>query len=447
MVAASMFCVLAGSTAWAEQGPPPGELETLKRMMQEVISENQELTKRVRELEAEMTKLKGAMTKQEQATEEAAKEAAKEPKKLPRRPRRQRAGQPKKLPKEAAKEPAEEAAREVTREPTQLEELASMINEYVEFGGVIEVQGGWINDFNGVSESDIRLETAEVDFEVRVNEWATGTLIIEWDDDEDKLTVDEAFITLGDTERFPLFTQAGRLVVPFGISTGDPVADTLTIEDPLTIEVFETKEDIVLLGAEVDGFNAGIYAFNGDTNERGGEDHIEQFGGTVGYRMKNDNIAFDVDIDIISSVFDSDGLTEAFPDALESDYVPGLAAHVKFRTAGGFSIVTEFNGALSSAEFISDGEPVSIEPNAWQVQLGYETEVIGKDTIFALGYSQSHDLAGAFPERRLLATIGSWLLDGVLLEIEYVHEEDYDEADGGTGESGDAFTMQLTYEW
>ncbi len=197
-------------SAGAEQGVSPGELETLKRMMQEVISENQELTKRVRELEAEMTKLKGAMIKQEQVSEEAAKQAAKEP---------------------AIKKAFEEA-----RKPAPPEQLAAMINKYVEFGGVIEVQAGWINDFNGVSESDIRLETAEFDFEVRVTDWVTGTLIVEWDSDEDKLTVDEAFITIGDTEIFPLFLNAGRIVVPFGISTGDPVADTLAIE------AFETKE-------------------------------------------------------------------------------------------------------------------------------------------------------------------------------------------------------------
>ena len=38
------------------------------------------------------------------------------------------------------------------------------------------------------------------------------------------------------------------MIVPFGISTGDPVADVPTLEDPLTIEVFETKEDAVLFG-------------------------------------------------------------------------------------------------------------------------------------------------------------------------------------------------------
>src|SRR3990172_4914777 len=98
MVAASMFCILAGSTAWAEQGATPGELETLKRMMQEVISENRELRIRVRKLEAEMTKVKAAVTKREQAPEEAAKEAGTGPAKEPT----------KETAKEAATGPAKE---------------------------------------------------------------------------------------------------------------------------------------------------------------------------------------------------------------------------------------------------------------------------------------------------------------------------------------------------
>ena len=70
-------------------------------------------------------------------------------------------------------------------------------------------------------------------------------------DDEigvDRLTVRQAWIMVGDITRYPLFVQTGRDVIPFGISTGDPVTDVLTIVDPLTVEVFETTEDFILFG-------------------------------------------------------------------------------------------------------------------------------------------------------------------------------------------------------
>src|SRR5882724_8997908 len=111
VVAASIFCVLAGSPAWAQQATPAEELEALKRMMKEVISQNEELQRRIRDLEA-------AMAKQEQATKEAAKELTREA--------------PKEPPKAAATEPAKVAATEPAR-------AKKGPLEKIQLGGAIEV--------------------------------------------------------------------------------------------------------------------------------------------------------------------------------------------------------------------------------------------------------------------------------------------------------------------
>src|SRR6266581_1247727 len=161
MVVASMFCVLAGSTAWAQQGVPPGELETLKGMVQEVISENQELRKRVRELEE-------IMLKQEQTTKETAKETA--------------------------KEAAQEAARELAKEP------AKEAKGKIELGGAIEIDAKKSKNFAGESQSSLELSTAEFDFEAKLRSWAKAKLAVSFDSGADKLTVDEALVTFGDPE-------------------------------------------------------------------------------------------------------------------------------------------------------------------------------------------------------------------------------------------------------
>jgi len=434
VVVASMVCVLTGSTAWAEEGVPPGELENLKRMMQEVISENQELRKRVGELEGEMTKLKKAVTKQEQPTEEAAKAPAKEP------------TEEAVTVREPTKEPTVEAAIEAAKEPTKpAEGLALIFKPHVEIGGSIEFEATWSRDFADVTQSDIALKTAEFDFDGLLTDWLTGTLQVQWDGDRNVFTVDQAFITIGNTAEFPLLLTAGRVVVPFGISTGATVGDVLSITDPLTIEVFETKEDAILLGFEMNGFNAGFYVFNGQTNQGGGQDHIEHFGGTAGYRVKNGDMALDARIDIISSIFDSDGLTAAFPEALTSKYVPGMSAHAKF-LMGGFSLITEYDTALRQVQFVRNNT-VRIQPKAWMIEGGYTTEILGKMTFVALGYSQSYELAGAFPERRVLVTVGTWLVDGLRLAFEYAYNQDYPRSIGGTSGDSDTFTTRVTYEW
>jgi len=396
MVAASMFCVLAGSTAWAEPGALPGESETLKRVAQEVIPDNQEL--RIRDREPET-----AMTKQEQAVKEEAKEAAKQKK--------------------------------------------------IQLGGAIELGVGWRRNFARVAGSELTLESAEFDFEAKLIDWAKATLAIEWDSAADKLTVNEAFFIIEIPEKTPLYLKAGRGIVPFGISSGSTVAarleDKLTVTEPLTIEVFDAKEDHVLLGVKTHGFDAAAYVFNGTTNRRGpaGEKRLEHYGATVSYGMKTRTMSFAAGINAIDSVFDSDALTEAFPAAQTSRrYAPGIGSYVKFGL-GGFSIVASYNAAIRETAFTRNKKAVRIQPAAWHIEGGYTTEMFGKKTFGALSYSQTHELAGAFPETRKIATVGAWLSDEIRLAVDYAHDEDYARAVGGTGRPGDAFTLRLTVEW
>ncbi len=258
---------------------------------------------------------------------------------------------------EVEKTAREEATRSTIREA--LSTLGSKINESVALGGTIEVVGGWAENFSGQDDSVIRLDTFQLDLEVQVNDWTLGSFIIEYDagtdatfatteDFElsvDKINIDTAFLTIGDPQRFPPFVTVGRQIVPFGISTGDPVADVLTDEDPLTIEVFEMREDAILFGvgfptppltpatppvtpppvkpllinplvSSLMGglgyspppkrpapptpitptpvpplFNAGFYLFNGDTVSGPGERKFspsDHFGATVGFRTKGD---------------------------------------------------------------------------------------------------------------------------------------------------------------
>ena len=89
----------------------------------------------------------------------------------------------------------------------------------------------------------------------------------------------------------------------------------------------------MILGFESSGFYANAYVFNAETNEGGGDDTIEHFGGNVGYRLNNDGMTFVAGIDLIDSAFDSDRLTDGFPGSMGSDYASGLAVHATFGMA------------------------------------------------------------------------------------------------------------------
>jgi hypothetical protein len=201
-------------------------------------------------------------------------------------------------------------------------------------------------------------------------------------------------------------------------------------------------------------------------------------GGELGYRTQGRYPkwrvpwSIDFDVDANSSVFDSDFLQSQYRPFLDQiGFVPGMAAHAK-SSLGPYSLVAEWNGAISDARFTDASHPdplhpVDIRPEAWQIQLGYQldwnpyVEVIGNQgTFIAIGYSESSDLAGVMrlidgvpvrvgnvPEKRFLASVGEWVLEGLRVELEYAHVIDYTVAEGGTGNSADGVFFQVSYQW
>ncbi len=253
---------------------------------------------------------------------------------------------------ETEKTAREDATRSIIRQ--ELSTLGSKISGCCALGGTFEMLAGASQVFKGQSERVLRLNTAELDFEIQVNDWTLGSLVIAYDDGRDtlfltndgseasvdRINLDTGFLTFGNPQRFPPFLTAGKIILPFGISTGNPLGSVLTIGDPLTVEAFETKEDAILIGVEFPTppltpatppvtpppvrplvinpflrwvgrglgfkprqpppltpitatpapplFNGGIYLYNGDTREnfQGDWRPSENFGATVGFRTK-----------------------------------------------------------------------------------------------------------------------------------------------------------------
>ena len=434
MLAASIIWVLAGSAAWAQPVVSPAELEALRNMVQEVIKQNEELRKRVQELEA-------TTPKRGQAMDAPAKPAS------------------------GTASTAAEPAKDVVKST----DVVKSARDKIQLGGAIEIEARSAKEFNGGRRSDLLLSTAEFDFEADVVDWAKAELSLQWvapttafpATPDDKITVNEAMITFAKPSVLPVYLKVGRGVVPFGISTGTTVAarldESLTITGPLTLEIFEAKEDHLLLGYKAYGFNVGAYVFNGDTNNavrsRGGtrDKFLEHYGFAVGYGHKGETLTFDVGVGWIDSVFDTDGLSAAFPElvlAPNKGYTPGVAAFVR---AGlfGFSFIGEYDTAVRQNKFTrgTPAQQFKTQPEAWQIELGYTTTLFGIRPFGAFNYSKSYQMYGAFPKRRTLYTVGSWLSENIRVAFEYNNEQDYNKAHRGTNSEQDTYTLRLTYEW
>ena len=163
---------------------------------------------------------------------------------------------------EIAKTAQEDAVRGIVR--SALSGVGSKINEFVTLGGALEVGAGWSRDFQRQSRDQISLNTAELDLEVRANNWTVGNLMLTYASGTDvlfptttgfrtgvdRLLVDKGTITVGDPQRFPLYFKGGIDYLPFGSSTGVARLDSLAINTPLTTEVFETRRTLAGFGFE-----------------------------------------------------------------------------------------------------------------------------------------------------------------------------------------------------
>jgi hypothetical protein len=378
----------------------------------------------------------------------------------------------------------EDATRSIIRQT--FDTWGARINEFVVLGGTFELVSGWNSDFEGRSETFIRLNTAQLDFEIQVNDWTLSSIILEYTDGVDtlfptsdgdfaavdRINIDTAFLDIGDPQRFWLRGRFGRMIVPFGISTGDPVADVLTLDDPLTVEVFESKADAIMIAAEFPTpklgppppmvspppvkpqvlnplfkklarglgysplparpqpptpmvplpdpppFFAGIYFFDSGT-DREIRRPLNHLGGTLGYVKKGRCAerlcpwSIDLNADFNTSVFDSRFLSFAYRPFLEDiGTVPGIALHAQ-GTIGPLAITLEYNGAINDAKFTIPGitvpdRRVVIRPTAWQVSLGYQIDF--NPWVDKIG-AQGTYIALGYSESRDLA--------GVMREVEF----------------------------
>ncbi len=326
--------------------------------------------------------------------------------------------------------------------------LLQAINDDVELSVLAEVEGSSADNFAGEDTSDIALATVEIGLDATVSEWSSAHILLLYEEGEenDHLAVDEGTITIGNLEKLPLYITAGKMYVPFGNFESNMVSD------PLTLEIGETGDSAIQIGFEAGGFYGSIYGFNGDVNEADEHgDYIDNFGANAGFTMENDTLAMDIGLGYINNIGDTDGLGDFLDGAVASeidDYVDGISAHA-IMAVGPFTMVAEYLAALDDFEFGEmDFDGSGAEPKAYNIEVAFSTELIARETTFAMGYQATDEaLALELPESRIIGTASMEILPYTALAVEYFHDKDYSKSDGGTGNDADTLTIQLALEF
>lgn len=315
----------------------------------------------------------------------------------------------------------------------------------VTIGGVAEVEMTSAKDFNRADTSDITLAKVEFFIDTQPHEYlSTHVQMLYEDAGSENITLDEAFATLGNTEKFPLYMQAGKWAMPFG------GFDTAMSTDPLTKSLGETKEAAILIGAAHDGLVLEGYLYNGDTQKAGQGNKLDQFGAQLGYGGETGSVAYNGAVGYINNMADSDGLTTGLGTNTTaiSKYISGLDIHGDVS----FSGVTLRGGYMKALKSFKSGELAfngqGAQPVAWNLEAAYTMPILDHETTFAATVQGTKEaLALGLPEKRYGGAITVGIVDHFSITGEYLHDVDYAVSKGGTGNSGHTATLKLAAEY
>ncbi|MBM4153006.1 MAG: LbtU family siderophore porin, partial [Kiritimatiellaceae bacterium] len=307
--------------------------------------------------------------------------------------------------------------------------------EGLEVGALVETEASYSHTPSD-DEEDLSLATVELFGGWQVVNWLRGDLVLLYEEDNtEPMDVDQAIVTFGDTEVFPLYVQAGKQYVPFGH------LDSQFVSDPIVLELSESQETAALLGVEHRNFNASASVYDGDV-ETDGDNTIENAVLATSYGFARTNSTIHFGGAWIRNIMDSDGLTGVLEDAdyAYTDHNTGGLDVWATATYGDATLITEYVTAVD--EIHVDGVDTGLKPSSMNLELGYglteRVEVAGK-------YEHADDVADWFAENRYGAVgrvkvlENDWLNVGVALEY---MREDFDEG----AEDADVVTLQLSID-
>lgn len=307
----------------------------------------------------------------------------------------------------------------------------------VTISGVVQVEGSLTDNDDVDTESDVSVATVELGVDTQLSDYSAAHVHLLYEDDPGTLDVEEATITLGNPEKFPLFLTAGKMYVPFGYY------ESLMLTDPYTLELGETNEGAVKIGIEAGGFRAAVFTFNGDTSD-GGSDIVEHSGASVGFGIEKEGFRLDLGGNWISSIRDSDGLFEATGGVAPhhqgaNDYVEGVAAHLVIG-AGPLTLIGEYVAALDDL----NGADTNSAAKAFSLEAGVTFPLGSVGTVIGAAYQETEEAEWMLAEKRFMAAVTFEIMPKTVLVLEWMNEEDY-KVNGGL--DWDVYTMQLGVEF
>ncbi len=319
---------------------------------------------------------------------------------------------------------SQKAQEGVSDEPFSL----GQSGKFLRLSGLLEFEAVYENPEEGSETSNFALATVELAAEVKINDNIAGHVILLWEDGPDPIDVDEAAITLNCPKTWGghiLTFSGGKMYLPFG------KFNSYMISDPLTLELGETNNSLVLFALEKDlwSFQTGI--FNGDT-ETSNSDSIDAWVAALEITPLE---GITLGASYISDLAESDnGLVT--DDTVYTDSVAGFGSFLSI-AYGIFSLEAEYILALDdfTAPVVTLGDDLSgKKPSAWNLELAW---IPNEQWQIAMRTEAAHDFKRN--SKRYGAAVSYGLFQNTLLALEYLLSDEK----GAASDPVHVLTMQL----
>lgn len=319
----------------------------------------------------------------------------------------------------------------------------------LDWGLLLETEGYYAR-VDGAESSGLVQATVEFKLQAEATEWMRGNLGLLWEQDsrEDD-NIDEAFITLGATDKRFFYLVAGRFYQPVGNF------ESVFISDPLTLELMEMNQ-VAAMGGYGNGWvDANIGAFSGDVragsevDAAGGtntlsDSTISDFYATVTFTPIGQVHFGAYWLSDLMETYNYGGVGALISDLPGYDKVDGAGAFINLYL-GAVTLNAEFASALDSYT-LSGGK---YTPSAFnlegscqcheRISIGMKYE--GSSDLYA-GYDRTLlGFGDKYPGRSYGAVVSYHLHEHAVVAAEYLRIEELDD-----DASGHIATMQLAFE-
>lgn len=253
-------------------------------------------------------------------------------------------------------------------------------------GNSIPTSAGTYHDGNS-----IYLTTAKLYTLANINSWTSVFLSLQGNTNSaTPMTFDQAFVTVGNLQKYPLYLMVGKGYLPFGSFAGNGVwSNSITTND-----FRMSQANQINLGFYQNGLTLNIAGTNG-----GGANGVTTADGDLSVMVYNANYAANINKNWnysvgASYINDLRGTESAVGDAYETSSTS---------LTGGENGAYDFNGALGykavslNAEYASTTKSATYNGastgkiSSWMTTVNYAPTLWGQETTFSLGYSKSYN--------------------------------------------------------